>query len=113
MGAISERLLATSIKIHGIGSERREAHGCFVARYVYQLFSSRDRPSGPGSFGGGRVSSGGPAVTPVLRAAALRFWDARPRKGISHPHHAIVGSRNRRGPADRSARAELRLRLSR
>src|SRR5260370_16962787 len=83
MGAITKRRFAGSIKLHGIRCEHQEAHGSFVARYVYQLFSSRNRPRRPGSFGRGRISSGGSSVSPVVPSPTPPLLNAPPPKPTS------------------------------
>ena len=112
LGANSESLGAVGVQLSRIDYDSWQP-GHFVGRYVYQLLSSGDRPGGAGGSGRGWISGEGSAVAPVLWPAALRFRNARPGKEISHPSHAVPGSRNRRGHACRGTGAELRLRLSR
>ncbi len=80
----------------GYGTRSEERRGatrdCFVAGYIHQLFSSRDRARGAGGPGERGIPGERSSGASVLRPAAVRFWDARSRQRVPGPNHEGVRS---------------------
>ncbi len=92
---------------------RGAAAGDPLARHLERPLPSRDPGGGGRSAGGGGLAGGGAGKTALLRPAALRLRDARPRQTAAQRDPRRPLSRDRRRYPDRGAGALLRLGLPR
>ncbi len=84
-----------------------------VGGHVQQPLSPGDEPGRAARPAGGGIRRGDSRSAAVLRAAALRLRHARSGQAVSADRHGFARRRHRCRRADRRARAELRIGVSR